>query len=312
MKRENVKAAMDRALFGIEENPFLFQRIMQEDTEKTLGNGRRWSILLAAVLIVIVSVTSLAVAASSYQRIINWKGEEIDQCPLLDTPSAPPAVSQDAADELMEILAQAEGKLLFTRVMSDDGSESIYGAKVGIKTMEELNAFIHEAAPYLPAVNWLPEGYVLEKAVVTYLSGADARPYLAQISHLSDGRSVYQYQISEEHALIDGYSISLKSVDNTRQNIVISAYIKPYNPRFVVDEGTAFLPLQIPGMDDALMLNTNGQYDIFMIRKLDEPIRTYYFSSGWSITDCPYVICTILCGRSYQEGIEMVFLTAQK
>ncbi|MBE5787605.1 MAG: hypothetical protein E7324_08720 [Clostridiales bacterium] len=304
MKREEVKSALDRALSGIQENPYLYQKILQGDGERKL-HGHRRRILVLAVLVMVLSAASISIAVTAGKRVINWQGEEIESYPTLLNEQDTPVISEEERSAWQTVTEKQKETLIFAQFKMANGRSDLSWPSKEISTLEELNVLLAGHAPYLPAIREIP-GYWLETGTVNYGSDASKRPALSDVTNVAGG-VIYQYEILPENAIPTGYSLQLTDGGDPAKRIAIHVSVSPVSPDFVVLDDTAVSKVDVQGMDEGLMMINGNNYSIFLRKELEEPVPMYYYFLGWNIEQCRYIECRIYAKEYLEAFEEMIY-----
>ena len=286
--RENAKKvqnALNQDAAFLQPNPHLAQRVLANARkgERTV----KYSIPKGAViaLIVLLCMSTVAVAAGVYGGAINWEGEivsveEADAAEGLIWGDYNTENEQQFAmlEELLKSYKQDGERVEITvreagRVTGGLSSEVSRTAD----TMDVFLALMSEDSN-LPIPAFLPDEYELVQAKVDYRCCEDGEWLLLECVELEGGITVERYGLEKEDELVRGYTMYCQNRVEKDTYLWIAVELMPegisdkHYVRF--DESDTPQIITVPGMDDALAIARKQEQYVYMKmrRKLAAPV----------------------------------------
>lgn len=229
---------------------------------------------LVAIIILVLSSTALAVA--TWAGAINWKGNVKSEA-LPEPTTAPTTEKSDfsAVNRAMEILAGCtENELWIVRYIAADGNQNAASTQ-RIRNFASLDAIKNALASsptryLLPA--HLPEGYLFYEGKLTYECAALYSYTLLGSETTADGLVIERYQTVPEADVISGYLLLYKNAagDTLRFGADLANGSDDYG--FGVMEGDEYTTLTVAGMDDAVCVERPTDTNLYMRQSLPNPI----------------------------------------
>jgi len=298
-EKAKFKQAIDHTLSDIQGDAFLAQRVLAR--AKKGAKPVKYHIPKGVViaLIALLCMGTVAVAAGLYGGSINFEGE----ITYNDSPSGPmPTVAPrptDAVSIEAERDEEAYAEALFVaenyayeEALSTETLYMLYELKadgtrrpqtqsdmrIETASQAEFEAMMAEA-PWLPRPNYIPEGFAFADAEVFYDCHAGGEWKLLE-SEIIDGMfEVEWYQPTDRAAT--HYFLNLRSESDEKQYIRIfvrmsTAYDGGYS--FGFGEGMAASAVEVPGMENAIVITSEQIMHLDMRRCVEEPINILWFS----------------------------------
>lgn len=278
------KQAIDRTLSGIEGDPFLAQRVIAnaEKGEKTMKHAFPKGLVIA--LILILSMSAVAVAAGVFGGTVNWLGEVVEDEQVGEVlPTVAPFVPQEIDDvgAIIDAAAEAyerDGELLVITRTEEDGSiVPVMSRRVvcALDSEAELRALLGEAA-LLPLPAFIPEGYEFVRAEVIYACRAGGAHELIARHDMAAGVTVNRYRIRSGDEFPQGYYLFYR--DSQEDYHYLSITVQLRGMRDVTEQSFGFLAgqtaqrVEVAGMDNALAITGDKTCHLNMRRVLAEPL----------------------------------------
>ena len=230
---------------------------------------------LVAIIILVLSSTALAVA--TWAGAIDWKGNVKNEA-LPEPTTAPTTEKSDfsAENRAMEILAGcAENELWIVRYIAADGNQNAASIQ-RIRNFASLDAINNALASspvryVLPA--HLPDGYRFYEGKLTYECAASYSYTLLGSETTADGLVIERYQTVPEADVISGYLLLYKNAagDTLRFGADLASSSDDYG--FGVMEGDEYKVLTVASMDDAVYVERPTDTNLYMRQSLPDPIK---------------------------------------
>lgn len=237
--------------------------------------GRRIAFLpLVAIILLVLSSTALALAA--FTGTIDWKGNKKEE--VLPSPTVAPASEQSdssAANRASELLsACTENELWIVRFLDADGNQNAASIQRS-RTFPSLDAIKNALAScpvrfVLPAR--LPEGYLFCEGRLTYECAASYDYQLIGSETTADGLVLERYQAAPEADVISGYSLLYRNAAGDTLCFGADLASGSDDVGFGVTKDDAYTTLSVPGMDDAVCVERATDINLYMRQKLADPI----------------------------------------
>lgn len=289
--KKAVKQAVDHRLSGLDENPFLAQRIIA--SEKGIQPMKKYKLSLALLmaLILILSMLTVALAAEYLHRSVNWFGKSIHDeynTSVNPTPTPQPIVGAQDPETVFMITQQvfdtaADRELI---LVVENGTDSMISGSsnsqmVSIHSMDELEAILNNA-DYIPLANYIPDGYEFVEGTVYYSCKPDGEYILDSKEEIAEGIVVQRYHVDEEDSFIKGYSVVLRNSPEDYHYLSIFVSLEPSfdlnEYSFGVNEDQDFQVVSVNGYDNALCITSDQTCRLSMRKGLKSPIDFLAFA----------------------------------
>ena len=241
-----------------------------------------FSVAVAAVL-VFVSVTALAVGISGIFGNVNWLGEFISenqsQQPFVMPTPVPQESSVDLSDLEQEIMeGRTDRELVY---IEEENGASWTKRTQTLHSMEEFSSLMGTASN-LPIPNAIPNGYRFANGNIIYDCRPDGKFELISRETMPEGITVSRYQVDESMDFISGYDLVF--TDSSSEDY-ISIYVRleeltDVTEHFMgVNPGEQARVPEVPGMDNAIVIQSDTSTYLAMRRVLDEAVYYLEFVS---------------------------------
>ena len=297
-EKARFRQAIDHTLSDIQGDAFLAQWVLAraEKGEKPVKYHIPKAVVFA--LIALLCMGTVAVAAGLYGGTINFEGE-ITYNEMPDGPM--PTVAPRPADEVSiqaerdeeayaEALFAAENyayeEALRTQTLymlyeiKADGTrrpQSSIEVRVETTSQEAFDAMMTDA-PWLPHPNYIPEGYIFDRAEVFYKCAADGEWERVKSETIDNLFAVEWYKPTKPVAT--GYWLVYR--ESAEGDLDIEFYVeltpeyKPGNANFGFGEGMMAQAVTVPGMENAIAIIGEHFCSVNMRRALESPMDVLY------------------------------------
>ena len=298
------RESMDRCYSGVKGNPFLAGQIIASEKAEN-GANRTISVRFVSIVAVLVLLAVAAVAAATsmvYTKV--WgigDGEELhdfsEQEIYAQEPESYPGISmsRERVDQLMNDLVYncPEDEYVVAWIeYSLDGVNTTRTIKTHEKnkifdSFEDFRQFMMNVE-YMTIPSWIPEDLTEhfyaevhfglkseEKGNEQFLwEGMDEKNEKAQLIEEGTKGPVHfrRYHFDEADAIIKGYTLIMES--EKLGNLTVNSLLSTYEDMFEIDEDATRRKVEIPGMDNALLVikpdpEWPHPHDLLMRRFLD-------------------------------------------
>lgn len=291
--KKAVKHAVDHRLSGLDENPFLAQRIIASEKGFQPVKKRKLSLSLLVALVLILSMLTVALAAEYLQRSVNWFGESVPDeynASVSVNPTPPPQPIDGARDpETVFMITQhafataADRELILVVENGTDGmiSGSSNSQMASIHSIDELQAILNNV-DYIPIANNIPDGYEFVEGTVYYSCKPDGEYILDSNEEITEGIVIQRYHVNEEDSFIKGYSVVLRNSPEDYHYLSIFVSLEPSfdlnEYSFGVNEDQDVQVVSVNGYDNALSIIDSNGCDLSMRKELISPIDFLAFA----------------------------------
>lgn len=285
MKNEKLRECLDDALSGIQENPWLYQQVLNraEKEEETVKKKLSFSFVSVVAILLILGAAAYA-ATEVYHRIsVNWKGETVEEEePWPGVTTAPPEIMTEAElsimanDLLHHSVAEEEyGRVSYTTSYGTPGISKPISKTYN--SWDEFQDAMVKADPLtLPA--WVPDGYEFESATLWFGCRKDGEYKLIE-EHQDGIMTVERYKVDDSDLVITGYDITYRESDEAYHYIGVSSRLEEETigeGLFGVNEEESATVVTIPGMDDAILISSSNEIKmsrLVMRRELNSTVE---------------------------------------
>lgn len=270
---------------------------MQADLRQTLASlpekkekiimKKKMSIGLAVVLLILFGMLSAALAAGFFtERVINWKGEVMEeQVELLPglTPKpeeVPDYAEMEAMDETARRLAHNVDphEIRIGYWLDAEGRIAGQVSEQRTQKFESYDALLDalKSAPYLTLPGEIPENYHFDEGEVFLLCAADTEYHLTETIKDPSGVMVDCYRVNPEDDVIVGYSVTFRESEEDYHYLYIHSDLANN-----LDENEFMIGLQeneeaeavaLPAAENALLLTGPNRMELMARKKLSENI----------------------------------------
>lgn len=244
---------------------------------------RRVAFILAAVL-ALMGIAAVAVGIYT-GTLVSWGAKQSEsEDPLI-------GLSEEDTAPLKAIL-DAYPDESFVAMIPKQGTDSYYkGVTRNVSSPEELHQIL-DAAGYRHPEQLVPAGWTFSSAVLGYGCVPDGKYELVSETESDDGLyTVKQYKLDEQYRIIESYTVFLDNGSKT--GLIGSArqskeYIALFSIAYPADGKVQSKVVSVPGMEDALYTDYEGNTELLMYRPLDTPV---FVNQDWSgtVTDDSYI-----------------------
>lgn len=279
-EKERIRQAVDRTLGTMEGDPQLVQRLMDgayaAEQKRTRAVCRGWVMALAVML----CLCTAALAGGIYGRKALFGGREIQVgvMSMEDEERWRQIVSR--AEEIMAAEAHRHEDALCRVFWSGDDMRvprSERTLMVSAASEAELAALLADT-PWLPTLAEVPEGFRFAGAEITWGCRGDGAWQLLEREQTADGYEVEWYHLAEQDRLICAWALHLVNDDGDGMSIHVQlAPGARDHYAFGMETDGEICPVDVPGMEDAMLLKDAYSLWLPMRRELEEPVATTGF-----------------------------------
>jgi len=229
---------------------------------------------LVAIILLVLSSTALAVAA--FTGAIDWKGNKKEE--VLPSPTIAPASEKSSFSEVnraMEILADcAENELWIVRYTVADGNQSAASISRfrSFASLDTIKDALASSPVHFVLPTHLPEGYLFYEGKLTYECAAEYSYTLLGSETTADGFVIERYHTAPEADVISGYVLILKNAAGDTLSFRADLANSRDDVGFGVTENDAYTTLSVPGMDDVVCVEQPTDTNLYMRQTLPNPI----------------------------------------
>lgn len=247
----------------------------REEHTVRMSSKMKTSLAWALALAVILGVTG---AVASGLGGVDWNGKPVDI-------PAPGYLADTEEGARVQALYNATEKSLVTTVIDLDVSRSGgVGGMLGTSsnsfasTLEEMRAWV-EADGALQWPAYIPAGYSLKLGRVGYSCGTSGALVFVSRETTDDNYLVTTYEIPVEHRFMSDYFMRLQSADGKEMTISVRLDMgASEDDVFTAGDDSTVQMLEIPGMENAMLIHTPEQSTLALRQKLDEPKCSYWMN----------------------------------
>lgn len=285
MKNEKLRDCLDDALSGIQENPWLYQQVLNRAEKEEETVKKKLSFSFVSIIAILLLLGAAAYAATEvYHRIsVNWKGETVEEEePWLGVTTAPPEIMTEAelsimaSDLLHQSVAEEEYGIVSYTTSYGTPSTSKPISKTYYSWDEFLNAMANADSLTLPA--WIPDGYQFESATL-WFGCRKGGEYKLIDEHQEGIMTVERYTVDDSDLVITGYDITYRESDEPYHYLAVGSRLEEKTvgeALFGVDEEESASVVTISGMDDAILISSANEIKmsrLVMRRELSDPVE---------------------------------------
>ena len=287
------QACVDRRLSGLTGDPWLARRILnqQKGEEPIMKKKLSVSLIVALAVLLALTATALAAGMGAFRGTVGWNGEVIDEEKYAEvTPTGEPLPTPapengDEDGDIAALVAEAVDDedsmyLLATMITEEDGTVAPRSYTQASADTGDYDRFLElmEGADGLPLPPAAPEGYTFTGATVFWQCAAGGSYTLIGRQELDEG--VYLDRYLPEPMFVEGYYIEYRAADGRYVSCDVRMYPDLDDMEFGIWDDQAYEALEVPGMDDALAVSSEGYSYVVMRKALPEPVEYEEFSLG--------------------------------
>lgn len=229
---------------------------------------------LVAIMILVLSSTALAVA--TWAGAIDWKGNVKNEA-LPEPTTAPTTEESDFSAETraMEILAGcAENELWIVRYIAEDGNQNAASIQRfrSFASLDAIKDALASSPVHFALPTHLPDGYLFYEGKLKYECATAYSYTLLGRETTADGLVIERYKTVPEADVISGYSLLYKNAtgDILRFGADLANSSDEYG--FGIMEGDEYAAFAVAGMDDAVYVERPTDSNLYMRQSLPTPI----------------------------------------
>ncbi|MBQ7736271.1 MAG: hypothetical protein IJT62_00380 [Oscillospiraceae bacterium] len=268
-----------------EKNIIASERIMEaamtkihaEEDNYPVRKGMRRGTALVILAAVLLAFSVTAFATGLIDRIVRWDGSQVEEPSATPMPTAiPEAFPLEEAENqaISEALAENRGRDL---VIARFGEKGGCPDRIEIlSSADQLKALIEEKDSPLIIPLSIPEGYAFSRGFVTYELGAGFSYELTSSETQDNGLVIERYDAPEEGDFISGYTLVFANAAGDELAVYGTLAENSESATFGYMDGDTVKPLDMEGMDDALVIEYPEYTALFMRKALGRPI-SYVF-----------------------------------
>lgn len=237
--------------------------------------GRKIAFLpLVAIILLVLSSTALAVAA--FTGAIDWKGNRKEEAP--PSPTVAPATEKSdfsAETKAMKLLSGcAENELWIVRFSGADGNQNAASVQRTRKfaSLDAMNRALASCPVRFVFPARFPGGYLFCEGKLTYECAASYSYTLLGSKVTADGLVLERYQTAPEADVTSGYLLILMNAAGDTLRITASLANSRDDVGFGVTEDDEYTTLSVSGMDDAVCVERPTDTNLYTRQTLPSPI----------------------------------------
>ena len=255
-------------------------KIRAEENDPPVRKGIRRGTAMAILAAVLLALSATAFATGLFYPIVRWDGTQVQEPSGTPMPTAIPETSP---------LGEAENRAISEAIAENRGRELViarFGEKGGcpdrieiLSSVDQLKALIEEKDSPLILPLRIPGGYVFSRGSVTYELGAGFSYELRSAETKDNGLVIERYDAPEEGDFISGYTLFFANAAGDELAVYGTLAENSESATFGYMDGDTVKPLDMEGMDDALLIEYPEYTALFMRKALETPI-SYVFPLG--------------------------------
>ena len=279
MRKEEAQEALNRSLSGLQEDPWLAQRIIaSEKGEFKVKKISRATIIIAAV-IVLAMATALAAGLGGR---VNWLGETKTDSELEPSATPIPTVKPEKTEDtgvidphLYDLLDYAKDREQIILSTENGGASS---ARIQtINNVDEFETLVNTGSD-LPLPEKIPNGYVFEKGFVELGCLPEGQYVLASETIHPEGFTETHYTVDPSMDFVRAYTLILRkesdnsdNADHIQVNVHMVTYTDPHDFTYGISETETAQVVQVEGMDNALLITSHERGMLVMRKAMTAP-----------------------------------------
>lgn len=255
-------------------------KIRAEKDNTPVRKGIRRGTAMGILAAVLLALSATAFATGLMERIVRWDGVPVEEPSATPMPTAIPEAFP---------LEEAENQAISEALSENQGRELViarFGEKGGcldrieiLSSVDQLKALIEEKDSPLILPLRIPGGYVFSRGSVTYDLGAGFSYELRSTKIQDNGLVVERYDAPEEGDFISGYTLVFANAAGDELAVYATLAENSESVTFGYMDGDTVKPLDMEGMDDAIVIEYPEYTALFMRKALETPI-SYVFPLG--------------------------------
>ena len=280
MRKEEAQEALNRSLSGLQEDPWLAQRIIASAKgEFKVKKISRATIIIAAV-IVLAMATALAAGLSGR---VNWLGETKTDSELEPSATPIPIVEPEKSEDTGEIDPHFYDLLDYAKdreqiILSTENEGASSSRIQMINSIDEFNALVNGESDF-PLPGKIPDGYVFEKGIVEFGCLPDGQYILTSETVHPEGFTEQHYAVDPSKDFVRAYNLIFRDEshigDDGERHVQVSVhmttYTDPHDFTYGIFENDTAQVVQIEGMDNALLITSDEREQLVMKKMMSEP-----------------------------------------
>lgn len=285
-ERRKFHKAVDNTLSGLQDDPFLYQRVMAQNEKGEKTVKMKWMKTAMIVMIAALFMGTVALAGGMLGGTVNWLGDVVlDENVPEALPTVAPAMASDDVDLNEDVLDQLteDGTLLVVMRKMADGTLLPEVSTRMMRTAESMDEFLAllEANEELPLPNFNPEGYEFVRGEVYYECRADGEWRRVYQEEIDGGFIAERYTLDKENEIISGYYLIYRDSPEDYHYLSIDARLTGrqdvQEQHFGFLAGQTAAKVQVSGMDYALARTSDRLCHLSMLRDMKQPIAYLSF-----------------------------------
>lgn len=253
--------------------------------EEMKGGSRkvrtRSKMKIALVVAALVVMTMGAAVATEIANYVNWDGERVDyEEPEYGTRME--AETNPIRDAIVEELKRSK-KLEENLLIEYPGYAEKTGHHTGVASLEELQE-LAAGQTLLPVPISVPEGFTLAASHVFFVPAKGAKyEYLGSETY-NAGVRVKRYACDPDDLLFAQYFLYFRDAEGEHLNFYASLYWEQAHPLLETEGGEVTI-VSVPGMEQAVCIETEERVTVYMRTPLPEPVEREPVTIGSGVVD---------------------------
>ena len=272
MTEKELRQGLSACLSGAELSEERKRQVLAQMKGEEPVMKRKMSLAFVMIMALLVLTAATALAVGLTQGTVNWKGETVDDSDRVEALSTPEPgatmspIPEDEAREArgLEILNTAQPGEFIVVEWPESGGRGYQGRSAHEK-LDDPDTLADKYG-LLPAPAWIPEGYVLATASVSY----DAAQYELADSESDDyGLTVRRYRMVDPY--VSGCWAIYQNAAGEQLSYRVELWENSDAMNFGLEGDDTVERLDVDGMDDALLFRKEA-LRLYMRRALDEAV----------------------------------------
>ncbi len=248
-------------------------KIRAEENDPPVRKGIRRGTAMGILAAVLLALSATAFATGLFYPAVRWDGTQVEEPSGTPMPTAIPAISEREKAEnqaISEALSENRGREL---VIARFGEKGGCPDRIEIlSSVDQLKALIEEKDSPLIIPLRIPDGYEFSRGSVTYELGAGYSYELRSTETQDNGLVIERYDAPEEGDFISGYTMVFANAAGDELAVYGTLAEDSESATFGYMDGDIVTPLDIEGMDDAIVIEYPEYTALFMRKALEKPI----------------------------------------
>ena len=279
MRKEEAQEALNRSLSGLQEDPWLAQRIIASKKGEFKVKKISHVTIVFAVVIVLTMATALAAGLGGR---VNWLGETKTDSELEPSATPIPIVEPEKAEDTGEIDPHFYDLLDYAK----DREQIILSTKNGgassariqtINNVDEFETLVNTGSD-LPLPEKIPNGYVFEKGFVELGCLPEGQYVLTSETIHPEGFTESHYTVDPSMDFVSAYTLIFRkesdngdNADHVQVNVRMTTYTDPNNYTYGISETETAQVVQVESMDNALLITSSEREKLVMRKTMTAP-----------------------------------------